>query len=298
MCLLVVCQPNSTPKREELQAGACRNPHGFGFAIVANDKIISWRSMSAKKTINKFLQLRSQYPDGYAMWHARLATHGVKNESNCHPFVVGNDERVYLAHNGVLDVKIHANDRRSDTRVFAEDILPAMGGVQSLDNDHLFDMISKWATGSKIAVLSVHPDSKYQCYIVNEKSGEWDTDGVWWSNKHHIPKPATIVGTYKPSHISYTYELPSVTYDWKTLKESYSSMTGDDPNDFTEDDEFTTCISCKNPISVILSADYCEWCDACVGCGSNYADCLCYNSSYKYNGYYDDVKSTYDVPLY
>ena len=129
MCLLVVCQPNSTPKREELQAGACRNPHGFGFAIVANDKIISWRSMSAKKTINKFLQLRSQYPDGYAMWHARLATHGVKNESNCHPFVVGNDERVYLAHNGVLDITIHANDRRSDTRVFAEDILPSMGEI-------------------------------------------------------------------------------------------------------------------------------------------------------------------------
>lgn len=296
MCLLVVCQPNSTPKREELQAGACRNPHGFGFAIVANDKIISFRSMSAKKTIKKFLALREQYPNGYAMWHARLATHGVKNEQNCHPFVVGNDERVYLAHNGVLDVTIPDNDKRSDTRLFAEDILPAMGGVLALDNDHLFDMLSKWSYGSKICVLSVHPDSKFQCYIINEKSGEWDNDGVWWSNKHHIPKPATpeIIGSYKST---YTYSVPEYTYDWATMREAYSSLSGE-PETQLRDIELDFCTSCQNPISVDLSADYCEWCDACVGCSMNYADCMCYTPTSKYNGSYDRIDTAYDVPLY
>ena len=295
MCLLVVCQPNSTPKREELHAGACRNPHGFGFAIVADDKIISWRSMSAKKTINKFLEVRAQYPNGYAMWHARLATHGVKNEQNCHPFVVGNDERVYLAHNGVLDVAIHANDRRSDTRVFAEDILPAMGGVQALDNDHLFNMLSKWATGSKVAILSVHPDSKYQCYLINEKSGEWDSDGVWWSNTHHRPKPvSTIIGSYTPP--SYSYTIPEYNYDWKTMREGYASLSGESEEMLSEE-EFDVCQACQNPISVVLSADYCEWCDSCVGCTMNYADCLCYNPTDKYNGDYTN-KVIYDYPLY
>jgi hypothetical protein len=39
MCLLVVCKPNAIPKREELTEGACANPHGFGFAIVADGKV-------------------------------------------------------------------------------------------------------------------------------------------------------------------------------------------------------------------------------------------------------------------
>jgi len=82
MCLLVVCNPNSTPSKDDLHNGACSNPHGFGFAIQTPEGIISERSMSAKKSVKRFLELREQYPEGYAMWHARYATHGVKNEQN------------------------------------------------------------------------------------------------------------------------------------------------------------------------------------------------------------------------
>ncbi len=39
MCLLVVCNPNSTPSKDDLSMGACKNPHGFGFAIDTGDGI-------------------------------------------------------------------------------------------------------------------------------------------------------------------------------------------------------------------------------------------------------------------
>ena len=58
MCVLVVCKPNHTPTKAELTKGACANPHGFGFAIVADGVIISERSMSYKKSIDRFLELR------------------------------------------------------------------------------------------------------------------------------------------------------------------------------------------------------------------------------------------------
>ena len=179
MCLLVVCKPNSTPSRQDLHNGACSNPHGYGFAIVADGRIITERSMSAKKSIRRFLQLREQYPNGYAVWHARYATHGVKNEQNCHPFQVGDDPQTYLAHNGVLDTFIADGDKRSDTRVFAEDTLPKLGGVSALNDENIYRMIESWATGSKIAVLSVNPVAEYQLYLINEKSGTWDDNGVW-----------------------------------------------------------------------------------------------------------------------
>jgi hypothetical protein len=139
MCLLVVASPNSTPRKKDLECASCNNPHGFGFAVVTPNGIVTGRGMSSKKVIKQFLEVRKQYPESYAMYHARYATHGVKNEDNCHPFKVPSQFDTYLAHNGILDIDIKAGDRRSDTRIFAEDTLPAMvayAGHLSLTDTH------------------------------------------------------------------------------------------------------------------------------------------------------------------
>jgi predicted glutamine amidotransferase len=199
MCLLVVCKPNAIPKREELTEGACANPHGFGFAIVADGKVIRYRTMSAKKAVSKFLELREQYPSGYAIWHARYATHGVKNEDNCHPYQVGDDTNSFLAHNGVLDTFISKGDKRSDTRVFAEDTLPKLGGVLALEDENIYRMIEGWAGSSKIAVLTTNPQAQYQLYLINERLGTWDEHGVWWSNSSYKRTVVTPRSYYNPS---------------------------------------------------------------------------------------------------
>jgi hypothetical protein len=253
MCLLIVCEPNSTPNKADLHAGACSNPHGFGFAIHAGDRIISERSMSAKKSIARFLELRAQYPEGYAMWHARYATHGVKNEQNCHPFKVGGDERTYLAHNGVLDIAISKSDKRSDTRVFAEDTLPRIGGVSALDDDNVWIMAESWSKGSKIAILTCDPSAKHPMYLLNESAGSWDDNGIWWSNQSHKRTVSTVLS--KP--IAPAYDIDEL---WDVAIEADTEL----------------CPYCESVTDMLDNPYYCTTCRSCYDCSIMIDDCLCY----------------------
>lgn len=263
MCLLVVCEPNSTPKREDLHNGACSNPHGFGFSIDTGTEIITERSMSARKSINRFLELRAQYPNGYAMWHARYATHGVKNEANCHPFRVGGTGYdTYLAHNGVLDINIHKQDKRSDTRVFAEDTLQMLGGAPALDDDNIFTIISGWAKGSKIAIMTNDPRCKYRMYLINENSGTWDDDGIWWSNSSH-------------KRSTYTYD------DYKYKPVTSLVVADKDTKDLFSDVD--NCLVCEYACDLDDNPFYCPECMTCFECYMLIGDCQCWipNKSWK-----------------
>ena len=268
MCILVVCEPNNTPTKESLDNGACANPHGYGFAIIADGVIISERSMSAKKSIKRFLELREQYPNGYAMWHARYATHGVKNEANCHPFQVGvGNELTYLAHNGILEVVIPEKDKRSDTRIFAEDTLPLMGGVTALDDDTIWVMVSKWAGSNKIAVLTVDPNAGSPMYLVNEGLGIWE-GGVWYSNAGYKPK------------VSYVAPTANV---WR--KTDYQDKNWNSYIDYERivseqgEKDIELCIYCEAIVDLEENEFYCTTCDMCYECTTHIADCLCYTPS-------------------
>ena len=275
MCILVVCKPDSTPSKEDLHNGACSNPHGFGFAIETPDGIISERSMSAKKSIARFLELREQYPEGYAMWHARYATHGVKNELNCHPFkVAGTDHDTYLAHNGVLDIHIPKGDKRSDTRIMAEELLPRLGGVSALDDDYVYDMVSSWSSGSKVVIMTRDPKAKYGIYIINEDLGSWDEYGIWWSNQSHKrTKPTPRTQTYND------------TYSWG--KYDWSQSVIEPPN---EDDTVSPCGWCDEQVDLETNPYFCEYCMSCLECGFMVTDCMCMQQDEK-----EYVLSTYNL---
>ena len=262
MCLLVVCNPNSTPSKDDLKMGACKNPHGFGFAIDTGEGIISERSMSAKKSIARFLELREQYPNGYAMWHARYATHGVKNELNCHPFKMVGEHDTYLAHNGVLDIHIPKDDKRSDTRIMAEELLPRLGGVSALDDDYVYDMISSWASGNKVAIMTNDPSAQYKIYIINESLGSWDDNGIWWSNTSYKPTPTITTYTHEPS-----------VYDIVVADRHFQ------PTDY-EDNKFA-CPNCEALIDLWESELYCLICECCFDCSAQFLDCLFYNPKAK-----------------
>ena len=314
----MVADRGATPLLEELQQGACRNPHGFGFAIIAGDRIISERTMKAERSIERFMRARQEYPDGIAMWHARIATHGAKNEKNCHPFKVGGSSLTYLGHNGVLDVPMGKDEHRSDTRVFAEDILPTMGGVTALDNPAIRLMVEAWVgRSSKVAVLTVDPMAKSQCYIMNESGGAWDMNNVWWSNQTHIkPKvyPTYVSEDYKHSHYvkkpdNYyqSHKWNMKTNDFDLIEGWYETAEGgfakeksdapkilgqlsllpplDEPKDSQiedgdeEIDECIECPSCGRETDIAFDPDYCLRCHVCFGCGQKRLLCMCFTGS-------------------
>jgi glutamine amidotransferase len=219
--------------------------------------------MNADTSINRFIEMRGKYPEGYAMWHARFATHGTTTVDNCHPFQVGNDSKTYLAHNGILPIIEPQGDSRSDTRIFAEDLLPSIGGVASLDNLQVQNLIEDFTTGSKVCVLTVHPDARFQCYLFHEEKGWRDDSNVWWSNDTcYLPKPYTYTAT-----------------KWHSTK----------PLDFlSKNDEEPLFYECKVCELVVdeeqlwetnLGTDYCPQCGCCYDCKAYMTDDLCYKGS-------------------
>lgn len=259
MCMLCVIPPHTTPTRERLENSALNNPHGFGFgiAIPSEKRIHVERTMNPDTSINRFLELRAKYPEGYAVWHARLATHGSTNVDNCHPFRVGKDNLTYLAHNGILPV-IETDAERSDTRIFAEDTLPAMGGVSVLDNDQVLNVLEDFTSGSKVAILTLNPAAKHQLYLLHENKGWTDDTGVWWSND-----TCKAIKSYS----SYTYYGSDYSNSWHSDRDY-------DFYGYTKKNKPNNCLVCS---STLLTEKFnaCNNCLSCQECYMFIDECEC-----------------------
>lgn len=285
MCMLCVIPEGVVPSREKLENSALNNPHGFGFAIVVPEeaRIITHKTMDPDEAVNKFLELREQYKTGYAMWHARLATHGSKTVANCHPFAVGGKGKLtYLAHNGIIDIEIAKADDRSDTRVFAEDLLPVIGGVKALDNELVWDMLEDYLSGSKVCVLTVDPEAQHQCYLLNEQLGKVDTEGVWWSNDscYLTSYSASKSGATQPYGYYNGYYDYDSWYDEKTGQyRSGKGLATDQPLLIICPDE--ECGASLTSEDVEMNDGLCYFCGACLDCMSTFTQCNCYRPKSK-----------------
>jgi hypothetical protein len=196
MCLLVFMSKGVTASEKSLETAAYHNDDGFGWAIRTPDKLLIGKGMDFAKVHSEFLAARSSY-DGEALFHLRITTQGGTNLDNCHPFYVGKDKLSVVAHNGMLPV---ADDKtgRSDTRIFAETLLPKRGGIAFLNGEHTLPQLEKWAEGSKLVFLTVNPASKWRYVIANAELGHWADgaeEGVWYSNKSYT-YPKTTWSSY------------------------------------------------------------------------------------------------------
>ena len=186
MCLLVFMPEGITASKESLENASWYNDDGFGWAIRTPDKILVGKHMDFYKAYEEFMAARSSY-NGDALFHLRITTQGGTNLDNCHPFYVGKDQLSVVAHNGMLPVNDDKTGR-SDTRIFAESLLPKRGGISFLNGEQSLTQLEKWAEGSKMVFLTANPASKWRYVIVNMDDGHWGKDadeGVWFSNSSY-----------------------------------------------------------------------------------------------------------------
>lgn len=217
MCLLTFIPAGVEFDYARARKSATANPDGFGFAIHAGIAIIKDHDMDFEKLWIRWVDMRKCYLNSVAMFHFRIATHGTLDVDNCHPFDVGDTKDVVLGHNGILPLVMPVHEVRSDTKLFAEIILPAMGGVCALDNLETFKNLEEWAYGSKLVILSADPKSKYDWYIVNEPDGHWE-HGMWWSNRSYVY-------SYAPAYVNYGYASSALA---STKSKSYNYDDRDD----------------------------------------------------------------------
>lgn len=314
MCMLTYFPPMQMPDADRLRNGAESNNDGHGYAIVIDGEVVTGHGMDADVVIDEFMTLRALYPEGPAMFHSRWSTHGVIGESNCHPFKVPRVPNTVVAHNGILPLSAQPmkGDWRSDTRIFAEEIL--MRKFPVLDSAKTRRRLESWLTSAnKIIVLTTDKRYAEQAYILNEKQGIW-SEGIWYSNSGYMPTPKWVKmpdGKYvrhlngKPAPLTGSwdsyYGSGSSETDWEEWYASTRSVGVTDDGLYYSDSqgrryysggregyaangESTTvgyekyqCNACGSfDIDPEPGLEFCLACQSCLLCECHVEDCECW----------------------
>jgi len=220
MCVIIYKPIEAALSKETLQEGMRCNSHGWGL-MYAQDNVLWY-----EKGIGGFKQFYRRYnelelADKAVAIHFRIKTHGKINEHNCHPHEVlnGDGKALFVMHNGILAGYSDPQDKKSDTRLFAEELATTLSYNPDLLNDKLFtDMLHKKTEGSKLLFM----DNAGNIKFLHEDKGNW-TDGVWYSNlscriTHYNNKPAALPPT---SNYPYERDWPDdgdYSYGWQDGK--------------------------------------------------------------------------------
>lgn len=183
MCLALYKPADKTPDWEALENAMTYNPDGAGFAVAVDGQLIVEKGFFKWEDFRKAFE---PFCEHAAIVHFRLATHGAKNQANCHPFALADfggpegHKPVAVIHNGIFyDAK---NDQKqwSDTWHVCRDILHPLWleDADSFEKDHILLLGDKFV-GSSNKLVFLAADGK--ATIWGESNGHW-ADGVWYSN--------------------------------------------------------------------------------------------------------------------
>jgi hypothetical protein len=210
MCLAVYKPAGLDIPEKNLRAGFENNNDGCGLCWAADGQLHVERGMLTWDAFYGLYLQASQYP---MLIHFRKATHGKKNEDNCHPFLF-NDGELALIHNGVLPIKC-SEEGFSDTWHFVHKVLEPMVKERGVPID---DQALSWFIRVSIGTDKVAIMNKAgEVVIFNEEKGNWeDTDGpegkkgkVWFSNYSFRSYPHTTTYPNRSTYSSANHS-PSV----------------------------------------------------------------------------------------
>ena len=177
MCL-AIWKPGGKEVPERYLEEAFRiNSDGCGFAAATDGGIMLQKGFFNYK---KFLKAYRRFSKLPCLIHFRIATHGLTDLTNCHPFLF-NEASFAAVHNGIINIKC-SDIKRSDTWHFVKLVLEPLSKVMDIRHPALRYLVESTISYSKIAVM----DASGDVMIFNEDKGNWK-DGVWYSNRTYLP---------------------------------------------------------------------------------------------------------------
>lgn len=188
MCIIIYKKAGVDLKQEWIDNSAESNPHGFGFCFVdeKTKKLTVHRTLEFKDFLLLYEEALQCNPNADMLLHFRKNTCGETILDNCHPFIVS--EGLVMMHNGTIKPLDHTNkwEKRSDTRIFAEDWLANMP-FEWEKNKACAALVANFVGESKVVTM----DKNGNVEIINEKKGSWE-EGLWVSNWSYYPKTKSL----------------------------------------------------------------------------------------------------------
>lgn len=183
MCLIVV-KPKNTAlvNKEYLKNGAENNSDGLGIAYVKDNsnQVNIKKDFKNVEELIKFVEENIKIEDAL-MVHFRMATHGLKDEGNRHPFPITKNINslrelnvicnLAVAHNGVIS-EYNKDKKLSDTQKFTLDILAEEPIKNNLHNPAIIKLIQEFIGLDRLAIL-------------NQK-GHFTIIGNWEKEEEHL----------------------------------------------------------------------------------------------------------------
>jgi len=216
MCIIACTPANMRLDKATFDQCWTRNPDGFGLAYLYEGKIRIKKTMDRHQAWNIYNGVCNTTTASWKILHFRIGTHGTKDISNCHPFMIHDD--LVFAHNGVIRQIPDCPDKLlSDTQMFNNLILKHLP-KDFYKWEHYRLLIEDYIGYSKLTFL----DTDNSLYIYNEDKGEWH-DGVWFSNTSYKIYTAPAVKTYTPTNYK-----PLVDMSDEEFSEHCKRTYGDD----------------------------------------------------------------------
>lgn len=194
MCIIIAVPSGKNVSKQTIKRCWQNNPDGGGFMYNKDSKVKVFKELNSfNRYYKEYTRAKEENGKSAFVLHFRISTHGVINETNCHPFLVS--PSLGFAHNGIISAAPYSKNF-SDTFMFNETILKQLPSG-FLGKKVYTDLLTNYiGYGSKLAFL----DFKGNITLVNESAGVWD-EGIWYSNKgYNYAKYYDVGGTKVGGH--------------------------------------------------------------------------------------------------
>jgi hypothetical protein len=180
MCVIMLKPPAQHLPKRYLREGFRVNGDGAGFMFNRDGRVKIYKGFFGFRAFYRALrEAEDMNPDSCFVVHMRIATSGQTDGLNCHPFRV--TPQMGFVHNGVM--RGLGNKERSDTKVFAEDVLQKLS-PDFPESPAIMDAVEECAIASGSKFVLLFGDGDWS--IMNERAGHWEGE-CWYSNYSYVP---------------------------------------------------------------------------------------------------------------
>ena len=225
MCIIIAKPAGiAMPTQKVLEHCASKNKDGIGIAWTTGGMIRIKKDFNDLEAFNKFVGVNVGKADA-ALIHFRIATSGLVDAGNCHPFPLTRRSKrlrakesvtdIAVAHNGTFsDLKGHK--KYSDTLIFIKNILADPIVRNNLHSEAIQELIKGYIDSSKLAVMD-------RLGNIMRFGIFWPDEGLFYSNggfKEYEYQSQTEYSSmssrsYQCNDCYRMYDLQKTTWDYK-----------------------------------------------------------------------------------